>query len=174
MSCICKKRCVFVCPDDSVSGFRGETPISDDGDFIMRKFIFFIALFSISIFGFACGAGNKTEGGGKTVKTGTVNNLTVTLATSDGVIRTGANNFTLTISDASGKPVDVGAAAVNFFMPSMGSMAAMNDAATLTTSGTPGVFNGKVNLQMAGEWQVQITFEGAAGKGKTSFPVTAQ
>ena len=59
-------------------------------------------------------------------------------------------------------------------MPTMGTMPAMNDAATLTTSGMPGVYSGKVKLEMAGEWQVQIAFEGAAGKGKTSFPIMAQ
>jgi hypothetical protein len=53
-------------------------------------------------------------------------------------------------------------------------MPVMNDAATLTTSGTPGVYNGKVKLQMAGDWQTQIAFEGAAGKGKTIMPIVAQ
>ena len=140
----------------------------------MKKIIFFIALISVSLFSFACGSGSAPAAGGKTVKTATVNNLTVTLATNDGVIRDGNNNFTLTFTDASGKPVDVGAASVNFYMPAMGSMAAMNDAATLTTSDTPGVYKGKANLQMGGEWQAQIAWEGAAGKGKTSFPITAQ
>ena len=140
----------------------------------MNKLIIFIALISISVLGLACGAGSAPASAGKTVKSATVNNLTVTLSNSDGVIRSGANDFTLTFADASGKPVDVGAASINFHMPAMGSMAAMNDAATLTTTDTPGVYRGKVSLQMAGEWQAQIAYEGAAGKGKTSFPVSAQ
>lgn len=139
----------------------------------MKRLIFYIAILALSAFAFACsGAGSAAPG--KTVKSGTVNNLTVTLATADGAIKNGANDFTLSFTDASGKPVDVGAASVNFFMPAMGSMAAMNDAAVLTTTSTPGVYSGKVKLQMAGEWQAQIAFEGAAGKGKTSFPITAQ
>lgn len=141
----------------------------------MKKLIIISVLLSLSIFIVACGSGSGiSETSGKTVKTGTVNNLTVTLATTDGVIKSGANDFTLSFTDSSGKTVDVGAASVNFFMPAMGTMSAMNDAATLTTSGTPGVYNGKVKLEMAGEWQVQIAFEGAAGKGKTSFPIMAQ
>lgn len=56
----------------------------------------------------------------------------------------------------------------------MGSMAAMNNAATLTTTNTPGVYHGKINIEMAGEWQAQITYEGAAGKGSFTLPVTAQ
>ena len=141
----------------------------------MKKLIIILTLLSISILIVACGSGGGNSAtSGKTVKTGTVNNLTVTLATADGVIRNGANDFTLSFTDASGKTVDVGAASVNFFMPAMGTMPAMNDAATLTTSGTPGVYNGKVKLEMAGEWQMQVAFEGGAGKGKTSFPIMAQ
>ncbi len=141
----------------------------------MKKLIIISALFSISILIAACGSGGGSSAtSGKTVKTGTVNNLTITLATADGVIRNGANDFTLSFTDSSGKTVDVGAASVNFFMPAMGTMPAMNDAATLTTSGTPGVYNGKVKLEMAGEWQMQVAFEGGAGKGKTSFPIMAQ
>jgi hypothetical protein len=59
-------------------------------------------------------------------------------------------------------------------MPAMGSMMAMNDAVTFTTTGTPGVYRGKVNIDMAGEWQGQLAYEGPAGKGKTTFSVTAQ
>jgi nitrogen fixation protein FixH len=141
----------------------------------MKKLVFVLVLFSVSTFLYACSSGgNGSATRGKTVKTGTVNNLTVTLATADGVIKDGANDFTLSFTDASGKPVDVGAVSVNFHMPAMGTMAVMNDSATLTTSGTPGVYNGKVKLQMAGEWQTQIAYEGAAGKGKTVLPIVAQ
>ena len=123
----------------------------------------------------ACGASSNGTASGKTIKSGSAgNNLTVTLANQDGVLRHGKQDFTLTFTDASGKPVDVGAAAVNFFMPAMGTMPAMNNAATLTTTGTPGVYRGAVDLEMAGEWQTQITYEGAAGKGRADMPVTAQ
>ena len=98
----------------------------------------------------------------------------MTLSTDDGVIKRGDEEFTLSFADASGKAVDIGAASLNFFMPAMGSMSAMNDPATLTTTGTPGVYRGTAKIEMAGEWQVQIVYEGAAGKGKTSFPITAQ
>lgn len=134
-----------------------------------------IVLLSAALFALACGGGAGTGAAGKTITTGAAgNNLTVTLANADGVLRDGKNEFTLTFADASGKPVDVGAAAVNFHMPAMGTMPVMNDAATLTTSGTPGVYKGAVNLQMAGEWQTQITYEGPAGKGRANLPIVAQ
>lgn len=141
----------------------------------MKKLICFAALFSLSIYLHACSSNQGVSTSkNKTVKTASVNNLTVTLLTADGLINHGDQAFTLSFTDSSGNPIEINAASVNFFMPQMGSMSAMNDAATLTKTDTPGVFHGKAKISMAGEWQVQIAYEGAAGKGKTSFPVTAQ
>jgi hypothetical protein len=100
--------------------------------------------------------------------------LTLSLATSDGVLRHGNSQFTLTFADASGKPVDVGAVALTFHMPRMGTMAEMNDQATFTTTATPGVYHGKAQIEVAGEWQAKITYEGPAGRGQANFPITAQ
>lgn len=139
----------------------------------MSKIALIFSLVIFTVFAAACGSTADTAG--KTIKSGTAgNNLTATLANAEGVLRDGKNEFTLTFTDASGKPVDVGAVAVNFHMPAMGTMPVMNDAATLTTSATPGVYKGTVNLQMAGEWQTQISYEGAAGKGKANLPIVAQ
>src|SRR5215218_9212231 len=120
----------------------------------------------------ACGASGGA--GDKEIKSGKVGALTVTLANADGVLRHGEQELNVAFKDASGKAVDVGSASLNFFMPAMGTMAAMNDAATLTTTSTPGVYRARLTLQMGGEWQAQIAYEGPAGAGKGSFPVTAQ
>jgi len=112
---------------------------------------------------------------GKVIKSAPVgNNLTVEISNEDGVLKQGDHEFTLAFKDSSGKYVDVGSVALTFHMPSMGSMAVMNDQATFTTTDTPGVYRGHANIEMSGEWQAQIAYEGPAGKGKTSFPVTAQ
>jgi hypothetical protein len=141
----------------------------------MSKIILTICVISLIVVSAACSGSNNSAGSGKTIKSAPAgNNLTVTLSSADGVLRDGQQDITLSFTDASGKPVDVGAASLNFHMPAMGTMPVMNDAATLTTSGTPGVYNGKVKLQMAGEWQAQVTYEGVAGKGKVNMPVTAQ
>ncbi len=100
----------------------------------------------------------------------------VTLSNDTGKLKNGEQEIFLAFTVASGKAVDVGtvnAAALNFQMPAMGSMAQMNDAATFTTTSVPGVYKGIVKIEMPGEWQAQISYEGSAGNGKTSIPVTA-
>lgn len=139
---------------------------------IINEMLRNLLIFAICIAALACG---RSAPVGKTIATGSAgNNLTVTMSNADGVLRDGKNVFTITFADAAGNPIDVGAAAVNFHMPAMGTMPVMNDAATLTTSGTPGVYNGLVKLQMSGDWQTQIIYEGAAGKGRAMLPIVAQ
>ena len=138
----------------------------------MKKMIAIVGALALLSALAACGAGGGA--GDKEIKSGKVGAMTVTLANSDGVLRHGDQELTVTFKDAAGKAVDVGSASLNFYMPAMGTMSAMNDPATLTTTSTPGVYRARVNLQMGGEWQAQLAYEGPAGNGKGSFPVTAQ
>lgn len=137
-----------------------------------RRLVITTALALLIALAAACGSGGTGEV--KEIKSGTIGNLKATIASDDGVLRHGDEELTVTFKDASGKTLDVGSASLNFYMPAMGTMAAMNDAATLTTTSTPGVYRGKVKLQMGGEWQAQIAYEGPAGSGKGSFPIMAQ
>ena len=140
----------------------------------MKKLLIGLSLIAVAALAFACSSGSAPTAG-KVIKSSPAgNNLTVSLATSDGVLKHGDTEFTLSFNDAAGKPVDVGAVALVFHMPQMGTMQAMNDPATFTTTETPGVYRGKANIQMAGEWQARITYEGPAGRGETAFSVTAQ
>ncbi len=139
----------------------------------MKKLAIGFTLMGVVVLAIACGS--KGASNEKVIKSASAgNNLTVSLATSDGVFKHGNTEFTLSFTDSPGKPVDVGAVALTFHMPQMGTMQAMNDAATFTTTDTPGVYRGKANIEMAGEWQAQITYDGPAGRGQASFPVTAQ
>jgi len=139
----------------------------------MIKFGIGLSLVGLLLVTAACGS--KTTDAGKVIKSAPAgNNLTVSLATSDGVLKKGKTEFTLTFADSSGKPVDVGAVALTFHMPQMGTMSEMNDAATFTTTETPGVYRGKADIEVGGEWQAKITYDGPAGRGQFSFPVTAQ
>lgn len=122
----------------------------------------------------ACTNSTTPVSTGKPIATTTVNNLTATLSSSTGQLKTGDQELILAFTDSSGKNVDVGAVSLNFHMPPMGGMAAMNDAVTFTTTSTPGVYSGKVTVTMAGEWQGQLAYEGPAGTGKATFSVTAR
>ena len=140
----------------------------------MSKFILAFSLLALLLLVAACGSKSATVDAGKVIKSAPIGSLTVTLSSSSGQIKHGGDEFLITFKDSSGKPVDVGAAALSFHMPQMASMPAMNDSATLTTTDTPGVYSAKANVETAGEWQAQVSFEGPAGKGQTSFSVTAQ
>ena len=137
-----------------------------------------VILFGLAALAAGCGSANNTGSTplvGKTIASGPAgNNLTATLSNTDGSLKKGSQEFTLTFADAAGKPVDVGSAAFNLHMAAMGGMGAMNDAATLTTTATPGVYKGKVEVEMTGEWQAQITYEGPAGKGSFTLPINAK
>jgi len=139
-----------------------------------------IALSVVLLIAAACGSktGTETSGSnvpiGKVIKTVPVGNLTATLSNDSGVLKRGNQELTISFTDASGKLVDVGAISLNFHMDQMGTMAAMNDSATITTTSTPGVVRGKVNIEVGGEWQAQLAYEGPAGQGKTTFSVPVQ
>ena len=125
----------------------------------------------------ACGSMTGTNAGvqaGKVIKAVSGGNLTATLSNETGVLKHGNQELMLSFADAAGKPVEVGAVSLSFHMPQMGSMAAMTDSVTFTTTNTPGVYRGKVDIEVGGEWQGELAYEGPAGKGKTTFSVKAQ
>jgi hypothetical protein len=141
----------------------------------MKKFATLFTVAVLAVLVVACDSSQKGGATGKVIKSAPAGNgLQVSLATSDGIIKHGDTEFTLTFADSSGKPVDVGAVALTFHMPRMGTMAEMNNNATFITTATPGVYNGKARIEVAGEWQAKISYEGRAGRGQFSFPIMAQ
>ena len=145
-----------------------------EGINVMKKLSITLLLTALPLLAAACSSTSVSDTG-KVIKSAPVgNNLTVTFSNRDGVLKNGGNEILVLFKDASGKTVDVGAVGLNFYMPAMGTMPAMNNAATFVSTGSPGVYKGEVNLESAGDWQAQISYEGAAGKGKASFPLTVQ
>ena len=145
----------------------------------MKKFVFAIGFTLTLVLIIAAACGPKTQNGGsmptgKVIKSVPMGNLSATLSNSSGQLKQGDQEVMLAFTDSSGKPVDVGSVSLNFHMAQMGTMAAMTDSTTFTTTSTPGVYRGKVNVEVAGEWQTQLAYEGPAGSGKTTFTVTAQ
>lgn len=143
----------------------------------MKKSLIMIAGVLVLVVIVVAGCGSKSGNNissGKVIKTVTVDSMTATLSNSTGQLKQGDQEVMFAFTDASGKPVDVGAVSLNFHMPRMGGMAEMNDSVTFTTTGTAGVYRGKVNIEVPGEWQAQLAYEGPVGKGKTTFSVTAR
>lgn len=141
----------------------------------MKKPLMLISVVIALVVAASCGSkSGSTVSTGTAIKAVTIDKLTATLSNSTGQLKQGDQELILAFTDSSGKLVDVGAVSLNFHMPAMGGMAAMNDAVTFTTTNAPGVYRGKVNIGMAGEWQAQLAYEGSAGKGKTTFSVTAR
>lgn len=137
------------------------------------KIIGLTILLSLIALAAACG-GVATGSDMKEITTKKVNDkLTVILSSADGKLKSGQQEIMLAFTNGAGKPVDINAATLNFNMPSMGSMAEMNNAAELTTTGTPGQFKGKLNVEMAGDWTAQISYDGAES-GKTTISTKAQ
>ena len=148
----------------------------------MKKLALILAIAALLLMAVACGTQSSSSGGssnttgsGETaIKTAPLGNLTVTLANGSGQLKKGENEFLLTVKDSSGKAVEVNAVSVTLSMPAMGSMAEMNDQASFATTKTPGVCRGKIDIEVGGEWQAKVVYDGPAGRAETSFPVNVQ
>ncbi len=139
------------------------------------KIIGLTILLSLITLAAACGGSSGTATGSdmKKIADKKINdNLTVTLSNADGKLKNGKQDIKLTFTDGTGNPVEIKAASLNFNMPAMGTMAEMNNPSKLTTTSTPGQFKGSVDIEMAGEWIAQISYEGKDA-GKTTIKMTA-
>lgn len=122
----------------------------------------------------ACGAKSDSAANEKAIKSTKSGDLTVTLASATGELKSGDNDLILSFADATGKTVDVGAVSLRFHMPAMSSMAEMNDVATLTTTDMPGKYHAKVNIEVGGTWEAIVNYEGPKGKGQASMTINAK
>ncbi|REJ76436.1 MAG: hypothetical protein DWQ47_12595 [Acidobacteria bacterium] len=139
----------------------------------IKTIITMIIMAAIGVAAAACGSSASQDSGMKTIAEKKVGeNLNVAISNAEGKLKNGEQQIGLKFTDGSGNPVEISAASLNFNMPAMGSMAEMNDPATLSTTSTAGEFRGNVNIQMAGDWTAQISYEGAE-TGKTTIGVTA-
>lgn len=138
----------------------------------MQTRIIFALLIATLVFALACRPG--TAGGEQVIQSTKSGDLTITLVSPVGQLKSGDNDLLVSFTDAAGKPVEVGAASLNFHMAAMGPMAEMNDRATLTTTDTPGKYRARVKIEMAGTWEAQIAYQGAHGTGKVSMNVQAK
>jgi YtkA-like protein len=110
----------------------------------------------------------------KIIKSTRSGDITISLASASGEIRSGENELMLSFTDASGKPIDMPAASLKFYMPAMGAMAEMNEVAALTTTGTPGNFQARVNVEVPGTWEAMVSFQGPRGTEQATISINAK
>jgi len=134
------------------------------------KIRFSIALLCI-VSVIACKGGAIGETPIKTTKAG---DMTVTLASRGGELKSGETELFIAFTDAAGNPVDVGAASLVFHMAGMGTMPEMNDKAQLTTTETPGRYRAQANIQMSGTWEAQVAYQGSQGTGQATMTVSVK
>lgn len=139
-----------------------------------KTIIIIVAIALLALTLAACGGSAGISGSEKTIKSTQSGNLTITLASSNGQLKSGENDLLLSFTDKSDKPVDVGAVSLKFHMPAMGSMAEMNDTASLTTTNTPGKYHAKVDIEVDGTWEAMISYQGPQGTGQASMTVQAK
>jgi hypothetical protein len=120
-----------------------------------------------------CGSSGSSNNQ-KIIKSTRSGDITIALSSASGEIRSGENDLMLSFTDASGKPIDIPAASLKFHMPAMGSMAEMNDVATLMTTGAPGKFQARVDVEVAGSWEARISFQGPRGMEQATMSVNAK
>ncbi len=82
---------------------------------------------------------------------------------------TGDNNISIIVWDGAGKPLKDAKVNVDYGMPAMPGMPAMNYKTAL--AGKDGKFSGKLNFSMPGAWSVEVMVESAGKKGKTKLNI---
>ena len=114
---------------------------------------FWISL-SLGLLFSACGNGGEL----KTVQTQQAGEYTVTVLSETGSIKNGPGEFVLEFrKTADNQPVDVGSVEVAPVMDMPG-MSPMMGSTTTTPSDTPGRYQVKSNLSMAGLWKFNVKF----------------
>src|SRR5437762_2456173 len=129
-----------------------------------------ITIFSVGNFAWQRLRPAKTSGA--PFVTQTVNDLTVNLINREGGLRKGDNEAMIDFRDRSGQLVDVGT--VNFKIDMNIAGMLMHGGATIEPTNTAGRYRAKIKIDMSGDWNTKISFDGPLGKGETSFSLTAR
>jgi hypothetical protein len=87
-------------------------------------------------------------------------------------LRMGDNAIRIEVTDATGKPMDVGSVWLELRMDMPGM--AMEAAAQLEKDQSPGVFNGSLRPTGQGEWHASIGYENKQGKNSASFVISVR
>src|SRR5437667_4105806 len=104
--------------------------------------------------------------------TQTVNDLTVNFIHPQGQLRQGSNEILIEFRDRDGQLVDPGDVKFDMDMNMPGMR--MHSGGTIERTNTPGRYRAKIKIDMAGDWNARMSFDGPHGKGQSSFSITAK
>jgi len=99
--------------------------------------------------------------------TQTVNDLSVKLFAPGGQLKNGDNDVLIEFRDSGGQLVDVGTVKfeANMNMPGM----QMHEPAKIQSTRTPGRYRAKIKVEMAGDWNAQLSYDGPHGHRETTI-----
>jgi YtkA-like len=101
-----------------------------------------------------------------------INDLTVRVSDRDGHLHQGDNETSIEFRDAKARLVDVGK--VNLQIDSKIPGSQIHREVVVERTATQGLYRAKIQLDMSGDWNMKISYDGPHGKGETTFPVPAE
>jgi Cu(I)/Ag(I) efflux system membrane protein CusA/SilA len=101
-----------------------------------------------------------------------VSDLTANFIASKDQLNAGNNDIIIEFRDRNGQLVDAGDVKfdLNMNMPGM----QMHSGSTIERTNTPGRYRAKIKIDMAGDWNAKLFFDGPHGKGQQSFSLTVK
>ncbi len=101
-----------------------------------------------------------------------VNDLTVNFIAREEAFHQGNNEVLIEFRDRNGQLVDVGNVKfdIDMNMPGM----QMHSGGTVEGTNAPGGYRAKIKIDMSGDWNAKISFDGPHGQGQQSFSVTVK
>ena len=101
-----------------------------------------------------------------------INDLTVRVSDRDGKLHQGDNETTIEFRDAKARLVDVGK--VNLQIDSNMPGTQIHRDVVVERTATRGLYRAKIQVDMSGDWNMKISYDGPHGKGETTFSVPAE
>ena len=113
-----------------------------------------------------------TQISGAPFLTQNVNELTVNFIARGGALRQGNNEVLIEFRDRNGQLVDIGDVKFDMGMNMPGMQ--MHSGGTVERTNTPGRYRAKMKIDMSGDWNAKISFDGSRGHGETTFSISAR
>jgi hypothetical protein len=101
-----------------------------------------------------------------------INDLTMRVSNRDGHLRQGDNETSIQFRDAKARLVDVGK--VNLQIDNNMPGAQIHRDVVVERTATRGLYHAKIQVDISGDWNMKISYDGPYGKGETTFPVPAE